>query len=74
MAVEVIPVGALKRYADNQSRIMLEAGPTVAEIIDRLGIPRAMVALVLADGRRVPKDYRPREGQSIKLIAVMGGG
>jgi sulfur carrier protein ThiS len=74
MAVELIPVGFLKSYVSGRERVAFDAGPTVAELIDAAGIPAALVALVTVNGERVPRDYRPRDGEVVQLIAVMGGG
>lgn len=74
MGVTLIPVGALKEYAGGRDRVEMAAGPTVAEMLDAVGIPPALVAAVVRGHDLLPKDYRPRDGESIKVIAVMGGG
>ncbi len=51
-----------------------EPGLTVAEMIEAAGIPPDLVALAMVEGERVAKDYRPRDGQNVKLMAVIGGG
>jgi sulfur carrier protein ThiS len=74
MAVQLIPVGFLKSYVGGHEHVALDAGPTVAELIEAAGIPVALVALATVDGERVPRDYRPRDGEVVKLVTVMGGG
>jgi len=74
MGVTLIPVGFLKEYAGGQDRLELAAGPTVAEMLEAVGIPPALVAAVVRGDDLVPKDYRPQDGESIKVIAIMGGG
>ncbi len=74
MGVTLIPVGFLKEYAGGQDRLELAAGPTVAEMLETVGIPPALVAAVVRDTEIVSKNYRPQDGESIKLIAIMGGG
>lgn len=74
MGVVLIPVGFLKEYTAGQERLELAAGPTVAEMLKAVGIPSALVAGVVRGGELVSKDYLPQEGETIKLIAVMGGG
>jgi len=54
--------------------VSFEPGLTVAEMIEAAGIPPDLVALAMVEGERVPKDYRPRDGQTVKLMAVIGGG
>jgi sulfur carrier protein ThiS len=74
MGVTLIPVGFLKEYTAGQDRLELAAGLTVAEMLEMVGIPPALVAVVMRDGELVSKDYQPQEGQTIKVIAIMGGG
>ncbi len=75
MSVILIPAGGLKEYADGQERIEMAAGPTVTEMLKETGIEPALVAAVLGDDdEMVNLEYRPRDGETLKLIAVMGGG
>ncbi|MGA9351849.1 MAG: MoaD/ThiS family protein [Anaerolineae bacterium] len=74
MGVTLIPVGFLKEYTGGQDRLELAAGPTVAEMLEEVGIPPALVAAVVRGDDLVPKEYRPQDGETIKVIAVMGGG
>jgi sulfur carrier protein ThiS len=74
MGVTLIPVGFLKEYTGGHDRLELTAGPTVAEMLEEAGIPSALVAVVVRGDDLVPKDYRPQDGESIKVIAIMGGG
>lgn len=75
MSVILMPVGGLKEYADGQERVEMAAGPTVAVMLKDAGIEPALVAAVLGDDdEMVSLDYRPRDGEVLKLIAVMGGG
>ncbi len=74
MGVTLVPVGFLKEYAGGRQRLELATGPTVAEMLKAVGIPPALVAGVVRDGELVSKEYRPQDGETIKLLAVMGGG
>lgn len=74
MAVELIPVGLLKTYVQGQERVTFEPGLTVAEMIEAAGIPPDLVALAMVEGAGVPRDYRPRDGETVKVMAVIGGG
>ena len=74
LAVTLIAAGMLKEYTGGQGRMELAAGPTVREMLEEVGIPPELVAAVVREGRLVPKDYRPQDGDTIKVLAVSGGG
>ncbi len=75
MSVTLILVGGLKAYAGSRERVEASAGPTVAEMLEDAGVKAALVAAVLRDDdEMVSMNYRPRDGERLKLIAVMGGG
>lgn len=74
MPAYIRPIGTLKTYLGGQSETVVESGRTVREILVELGIPSAMVAGVLLNDVLQSKDYRVRDGEVIKLIAVIGGG
>jgi len=74
-SITLVTVGLLKKYVGDQERLGVPAqGRTVAEILAKLGIPSALVAIVMVEGRQVMKDYVPRAGDVVKLIPLMGGG
>jgi len=70
----LIPAGVLKGYTGGQDRLELAAGLTVTEMLEAVGIPPALVAGVVRDGDLVSKDYRPQDGETVKVLAIMGGG
>jgi sulfur carrier protein ThiS len=73
--VEITPVGLLKKYiGDRETPIVMEGGPTVAEVIEALGIPSVLVAVVLINGRQKSKDYVLQDGDMVKLMPLVGGG
>lgn len=74
MAVTLIPVGMLKEYASGQERLELAAGPTVEEMLETVGIPPKLVAGVVRDGDLVSQDYQPKDGETVKVLTIMGGG
>ncbi len=74
MEVTLILVGFPKQYAGVHDRLELAAGPTVAEMLQAAGIPMALVAAVVRGNTLVPIDYRPQDGERIKVIAMIGGG
>lgn len=74
MSVTLILVGGLKQYAGGRERVEMAAGSTVAEVLEEAGIKPALVAAVLQGDQMVSLDYCPCDGETLKLIAVMGGG
>lgn len=74
MAVTLIAAGMLKEYTGGRDRLELAAGATVREMLEAVGIPPALVAAVTREGQLVSKDYRPHDGETIKVLAVIGGG
>ena len=74
MFATIRPIGSLKTYTAGQAEVTVEAGRTVRETLAALGIPSEMVAGVLLNDLLLSKDYRVREGDILKLIAVIGGG
>ncbi len=74
-SIILIPVGLLKKYAGDRERLhMPDRDCTVSELLAEVGIPSALVAIVMIEGRQVMKDYVPRAGDVVKLIPLMGGG
>lgn len=73
--VEITPVGLLKKYiGDKETPIVTGEGQTVAEILEALGIPSVLVALVLINGRQELKSYVLQDGDVVKLVPLVGGG
>jgi sulfur carrier protein ThiS len=70
----VTVVGLLKNYTEGKSNFELPTGLTVNQIIKDLKIPNELVAGVFINDRAEPKDYFPSDGDTVKLIAVIGGG
>jgi sulfur carrier protein ThiS len=74
MTATLVPVGVLKNYAGEMSEVAVEPGRPVRQILTDLGIPAELVALVTVNGVQQDKDYLVKDGDVIKLLAVMGGG
>ena len=74
MSATVRPIGMLKSYLAGQSEVAVEPGRTIRDTLEALGIPSAVVAGALLNDVLQSKDYCIREGDVIKLIAVIGGG
>ncbi len=68
------PIGSLKTYTAGQAEVSVEAGRTVRETLAAVGIPSEVVAGVLLNDVLLSKDYCVKEGDILKLIAVIGGG
>jgi len=74
MSVKVTVVGLLKNYTEGKSNFDLPSGTSVLEIIRKLKIPRELVAGVFINDQAQSKDYLPSDGDTVKLIAIIGGG
>jgi len=72
--VEITPVGLLKKYIGDRETPIVEGGQTVAEVIEALGIPSVLVAVVLINGRQESKEYVLQDGDVVKLMPLVGGG
>ena len=74
MTATVRPFGILKSYINNEMECTVEPGRTVRKTMTDLGIPPDVVALVTVNDEQETKDYVIRDGDLVKLIAVVGGG
>ena len=73
--VEITAVGLLTKYiGDRETPMVMEGGQTITEVIEALGIPSVLVAVVLINGRQESKDYVLQDGDIVKLIPLVGGG
>jgi sulfur carrier protein ThiS len=64
----------LKDYLGEFKEATVETGLTVREAVDLIGINPDLVAGVFVNGEQQTKDYILREGDIVKLLAVIGGG
>jgi sulfur carrier protein ThiS len=74
MTALIRPVGMLKSYVGGQNEVMVAAGRTVREALAALGIQPEIVALVMVNDEPQPKDYVLQDGDTVRLLAVIGGG
>jgi len=74
MSATLRPSGALKSYIGERDEVQVESGRTVRETLVSLGIPPEIIALVVVNGEQQSKDYVIQEGDTIKALAVIGGG
>jgi len=74
MSACIRPMGQLKSLLNNQSKITVEVGRTVREILVMLQIKPEVVAGVIVNGDLQSKDYILQEDDDVKLFSIMGGG
>ncbi len=74
MTATIHPYGILKSYIGGKTEIAVEAGRTIRQVMQDLGLPPEVVALVLVNDEQQPKDYVLQDGDTVKWMAVIGGG
>ena len=74
MPATLRPIGSLKTYTAGQAEVTVESGRTVRETLAAAGIPSEVVAGVLLNDVLLSKDYCVKEGDILKLSAIIGGG
>jgi len=76
MRVKVILHGLLKQYNNNipEVELELEEGTTPEDLIHRFKIPPKEVSIVAINGSRVDKSTPIKDGDTVKIFQVVGGG
>jgi sulfur carrier protein ThiS len=75
MSVTLLPIGHLKSMVNGQTELTVPAGKSVRETLNLVHIPSEVVALVVINGvHQTDKDTILRDGDVVKLMAVIGGG
>jgi sulfur carrier protein ThiS len=74
MPATIRPVGLLREYIAGASEASVPAGMSILEALEQLGIPSPLVALVVVNDELQTKDYQLEEGDSVRLLAIIGGG
>jgi sulfur carrier protein ThiS len=75
MPVTLRPIGHLKGMVNDQTEFTVPAGITVREALALINIPSEVVALVVINSvHQTDKDSLLKEGDVVKLMAVIGGG
>jgi sulfur carrier protein ThiS len=74
MSAIIRPLGMLKTYIGELKETTVEAGISVRQAIQQIGINPDLVAGVFVNGEQQFKDYVINDGDVIKLLAVIGGG
>ncbi len=70
-----IRIGAsLKNLLGSKGEFTVEPGHNVRETIISLGINPELVAMVSVNDEMQAKDYIIQEGDTVRLLAVIGGG
>jgi len=66
--------GGMKDVTGGRDRFEVEAGKSVAETLVGLGIVPDIVALVVVNDEQQSKEYIIQEGDTVRILAVIGGG
>ena len=74
MSAILHPYGTLKAYIGGETEIAVDSGRTVRQALQALGMPPEVVALVLVNDEQESKDYVLQDGDTVKLMAIIGGG
>jgi sulfur carrier protein ThiS len=74
MSAKLRPIGHLKSLVNGQNELEVESGSTVRATLEKAGIRSELVALVMVNDEQCDKDYVVREGDVVKVMAVIGGG
>jgi sulfur carrier protein ThiS len=73
--VTLRPIGHLKEMVNDQTEITVPSGISVREALRLIKVPSEVVALVVINGvHTTDKDTLLKDGDVVKLMAVIGGG
>ncbi len=65
---------SLKNMLGGKDELPVEPGRSVRDTLVSLGVKPELVAMVSVNGEIQTKDYLIQEGDTIRLLAVVGGG
>ena len=79
MQVRVKLYATLSRYLSNTApgipiEIEVPSGTTMADLVDRLKLPREEVKLFFVKGRARPIDWPLESGDEVGIFPLIGGG
>ena len=74
MVATLRPFGILKSYIGGETEMAVDAGQTIRQALQALGMPPEVVALALVNDEQQSKDYVLQDGDTVKLMAIVGGG
>ena len=74
MTATIRPYGILKSYINGELEVTVEAGRTIRQVLLDMSMPPEVVALVLVNDEQQSKDYLLQDGDTVRLMAIVGGG
>jgi sulfur carrier protein ThiS len=74
MTVVIRPNDALRQYIGGRPEVQVDAGRTVLKTLSTLGIPSQLVAAVIVNDEQESKEYVLKDGDRVRILAVIGGG
>ncbi len=74
MAATLRPVGHLRSYIHGEQEVIVQDNLSVRQALEGLGIPPEIVALVVVNEEQQTKEYILRDGDNVRVLAVIGGG
>ncbi len=74
MTATIRPLGMLKDYIGQLKETSVPSGVSVRDALIQVGINPDLVAGVFVNDEQQTKDYILQDGDSVKLLAVIGGG
>lgn len=66
--------GHLKDLTGGKAEVTVESGRSIRETLSALGVKPETVALVVVNEAHGDKDHILKDGDVVKVIAVIGGG
>ena len=77
--IQIVPETLKQRYpqgirAGTPLEIDLPEGCTLADMVDRLALPREKVRIIYVNGRARKLDYRLVPGDEVGIFPTIGGG
>ena len=79
MALQIFLNASLRQYVEGYNpyqgiTLTVAPGATVAQVIERLGLPAPEVTLIMVDGRRQEADCSLQGSERLGLFPPIGGG
>jgi len=75
MPVILRPVGQLKSYIGGGQEVSVPAGMSIRDTLREAGIPPELVALVVVNEiHQTDKEIILKDGDVVRIMAVIGGG
>ncbi len=74
MSAKLFVIGPLQSYVNGKKELEIESGQTVREMLMALDILPEVVALVIVNNEIQAKDYVIQDSDSVRIMAVIGGG